>query len=293
MIIGIIGLGSIGLVHAKNLLAMGHAVTVYDPKMTQTELDINSASDVGMLLWAADAVVIASPSSEHFSQIADCLFKAKPVFVEKPIFGHGGSGSKWDAVCSLIERNNPPIMTGNNMRYHPVVKLAKEHVERLGPPQEAWFRILQKNTKYTDPVVLNWGAHEVDLALYLVDGNLKFDVGDVAQDRAIFALKSTGHSVGVHLDYLAEPWIRDFALHWPDTSIHADVQNFKMDIYKTEEREIVSREAVAVEGSHEQTYVDEMREFIRRVEGHSTDGIGATGEDGLRCLKLLLEAQKS
>ena len=52
------------------------------------------------------------------------------------------------------------------------------------------------------------------------------------------------------------------------------------------------REVIAVEGSHEQTYVDEMKEFIRRVDGHSTDGIGATGEDGLRCLKLLLEAQK-
>ena len=37
---------------------------------------------------------------------------------------------------------------------------------------------------------------------------------------------------------------------------------------------------------------DEMKEFIRRVNGEESDGIGATGEDGLACLELLLTAQK-
>lgn len=290
MIIGVIGPGSIGMRHAKNLLAMGHVVLGYDiAEHPIGDFGIEWIPTTEGVLEKSDAVVIATPSDQHTIDMY-CCFQNKPTFVEKPI---GVSQQCVLDIEAMLKHGNKTIMVGNNMRYHPVVKLAKERVDRMGPPSQSWFRILQKNTKYTDPVILNWGAHEVDLALYLVDKNLQFDAGDVTQDSAVFSLKSDRHSVGVHLDYLAEPWVRDFALHWPDTSIYADVQNFKVTILKTGDREIMSREVIAVEGSHDETYKAEMEEFIRRVEGHSTDGIGATGEDGLRCLKLLLEAQKS
>lgn len=279
MIIGLLGQGSIGLVHTKNAIKLGHEVVFYDPAIP------NSLADEAECISLADAVVISSPSINHSKHIEMCAEAGKPMLVEKPISTSMDDWTK-DAIANSL------VMVANNCRYHPVVKLAKEHIDRLGPPSEAWFRILQKNTKYTDPVILNWGAHEVDMALYLVDKDLRFDVGDVTQDMAIFSLKSKQSHVGIHLDYLSEPWVRDFALHWPDTSLYADVQNFKMEIFQTEAGEIVSREIIAVEGSHEDSYKAEMAEFIRRVEGKPSDGVGATGEDGLRCLKVLLEAQK-
>lgn len=300
MIVGVIGLGSIGMVHAKNLLAMGHEVIGWDPDQLRGEMLVLAGGKLSPeeppykfeTLHKCDAVVIAAPSDQHLSHLRNSTSRKRPTFVEKPLAGGEGFSDVSYAEKVLAEAKSL-VMVAQNMRYHPVVKLAKEQVDRRGPPQEAWFRILQKNTKYTDPVILNWGAHEVDMALYLVDKDLRFDVGDVTQDRAIFSLKSKQSHVGIHLDYLSEPWVRDFALHWPEASLYADVQNFKMEIFQTEAGEIVSREVIAVEGSHEQTYVDEMKEFIRRVEGHSSDGIGATGEDGLRCLKVLLEAQNA
>lgn len=289
MIIGIIGLGSIGMVHAKNLLAMGHTVGVYDPDMKQQELDINSASDVGMLLFASDAVVIASPSELHQEHIAACWQAGKPVLVEKPIINATITGP-FEATLANATKNGLTVMCGNNMRYHPVVKVVKERMWELGGPyQGAWFRLHQEKQNAADPVILNWGAHEVDLALYLLDRKLKpLPAATIAHDHAEFTMRNHGGPL-VHFDLSYHgPNDRCFTIHGPNASILADLDNFTVQVFSKEGREII-----AVEGSHDQPYVDEMKEFIRRVEGHEPDGIGATGEEGLACLRLLLEAQKS
>ena len=277
MIVGIIGLGSIGIRHAKNLLAMGHEVVFYDPAKP------DSLADEAECISLADAVVIASPSIAHSKHVEMCAESGKPMLVEKPI---SVSMDDWtrDAIANSI------VMTANNCRYHPVVKVVKERMwELVGPYTSAWFVLKQRNTKYTDPVVLNWGAHEVDLALYLLGKMSKVESAKCSQNEASMILRGAAgrQLVHVNLDYLAEPWERCFTIHGPDASIHADLENFVVHIYSRQGREII-----AVEGSHEQTYVDEMKEFIRRVDGKPSDGIGATGEEGLACLKLLLEAQK-
>lgn len=270
MIIGVIGLGSIGMRHAKNLLAMGHEVYGYDPKGAG---EIKPMSDN---CGDYDAVIIASPTNDH----ADAFdhWGGTPVFMEKPL-----SDKPW-------KNKVIPLMMGNNMRYHQVVKVVRERMAELGEWESAWFHLAQRNTKYTDPVILNWGAHEVDLALYLLDRNLTVDkeITEVQHDDACVRLESAnGRQVDIHLDYLTEPWERHFTIHCRNGSIHGDLENYTVHIFGPDGREII-----AVEGSHDQTYVDEMKEFIRRVEGKPSDGIGATGEEGLVCLKLLLEAQK-
>jgi len=283
MIVGIIGLGRMGLIHAKNIVNLGHQYSYWDKNKPE-----GSSRDA--VIEDSDAVVIATPSSEHFSDIADCLFKAKPVFVEKPIFGSGGSGSKWDAVCSLAK--DQTVMVGSNLRYHPVVKVVKERMHELGGTyNSAWFSLSQKKERPRDHVVLNWGSHEVDLALYLLNKGLEFwsHEARVTEDNADFYIRrASGPPVHIHLDYNGNPSEhRYFTIHGNDASIHADLDNFVVMIFSRHGQEVI-----AVEGSHEQTYRDEMAEFIRRVEGKEPDGIGATGADGLRCLKVLLEAQR-
>lgn len=292
MIVGIIGLGRMGIIHAKNLLATGHTVSVYDPNMQQTELDINSVADIGMLCSISDAVVIASPPSVH----REHLFATnhKHCFVEKPLGLTQQDASFIDTIIG--SRNGYPSITmvGNNMRYHPVVRVVKERFHELGAnkPSSAWFSLSQKKERPRDHVVLNWGAHEVDLALYLLDKGLDFwsHEAHVTEENADFFIRrGSGPPVHIHLDYHGEPSEhRYFTIHGDDASIHADIDNFVVQIFSRHGREII-----AVEGSHEQSYKDEMAEFIRRVEGREPDGIGATGEDGLRCLKVLVEAMKS
>jgi len=286
MIVGVVGLGSIGKRHARNLLAMGHAITGFDIMPSAgLELGINVSDCLGF--QSCDAVVIASPTNEHSHGALRAIRDRKHVFIEKPM---AASLAQAEEIMEDARYYDRTVMVGNNMRYHPVVKLVKERMFELGGPYlNAWFMLKQKNTKYTEPVTLNWGAHEVDLALYLLDKKLGVMEGQskVSQDEAKFVLRNgSGPLVHIHLDYLMEPQERSFAIHGPEASIHGDLENLVVHIFKNGSREII-----AVEGSHDQTYVEEMEEFIRRVEGKPPDGIGATGEDGLRCLKLLLEAQ--
>jgi phosphoglycerate dehydrogenase-like enzyme len=63
MKIGILGLGSIGSRHAKNLKAMGHEVLGYDPARGTHSRDA---------VLEADAIIIASPTTKHCNDLLDC-----------------------------------------------------------------------------------------------------------------------------------------------------------------------------------------------------------------------------
>jgi predicted dehydrogenase len=295
--IGIIGLGQMGMIHAKNLKGMGCTVYTHDTAdPTSHGLD---------LMQDADAIVIATPSDQHTVDMY-CHFQSKHLFVEKPI---GTSQSCVTDIKAMLAAGDKVVMTGNNMRYHPVVKMVKERMHELGGPyQGAWF-LLHQEKRYcihsnphactspdcncmqetVDSVILNWGAHEVDLALYLLDRKLTPSPGAlVTHDTAEFTLRfNSGPLVHFDLSYNG-PNDRCFTIHGPNASIFADLDNFVVHIHSKDGREII-----AVAGSHDQTYKDEMVEFLRRIDGHPSDGIGATGAEGLKCLELLLEVQKS
>lgn len=270
--IGVIGVGSIGQRHVQNIINLGHKC-VYHDKAHANELTAET------VIKSSDAVVISCPSDLHLHYIEMCADAGKPMLVEKPL-----ATEISDKLRRIIATSN--IMVGNNLRYHPVIKEIKGRLLEVGKIELAWFYLGQKNNKYTDPVIMNWGAHEVDLARYLV-GDLQYQSGAVAQDTADIVLKSTdGVDVDIHLNYLEEPYRRDFTLHGNIGSIHGNIEELIVNVFTSEGREIVF-----LPGSIDQTYVEEMQEFIRRVDGRKPDGIGATGADGLRCLELLLEAK--
>jgi len=280
--IGIIGLGQMGLIHAKNLKDMGCEVIGVDPHFIGC-FPGELYESVGRMMEdsaSVDAVVVATPSRRHYVDINHAYDYGLPVFVEKPL----ADGIQFLPTMSKV------LMTGSNMRYHPVIKVVKERMHELGGPyQGAWFLLHQEKQNAVDPVILNWGAHEVDLALYLLDRKLTPSPGAiVTHDTAEFILRfNSGPLVHFDLSY-SGPNQRCFTIHGPNASIFADLDNFVIHIHSKDGREVI-----AVAGSLDQTYKDEMAEFLRRIDEPSTDGIGATGAEGLKCLELLLEVQKS
>src|SRR5689334_1148867 len=110
MRIGILGYGSIGSRHGRNLLALGHKIIIHDPAMAES-------LPRDEVVKQADAVVIASPTSEHASDIALCQQQNKPCFAEKPIADKSLNKHGWPTW---------PLMVGYNMRFHPCVLKAKE-----------------------------------------------------------------------------------------------------------------------------------------------------------------------
>lgn len=289
--IGVIGLGSIGMRHAKNLLAMGHKVYGLDVtnaaedaavKIGCSELPIG-----GYLLDECAGVIIATPTKYHYQELERLSFMAfgGGILCEKPL-----AYELNDNLSKIL-----PDMMGNNQRYHPCVKQAKEWLQEgaISNVLYAGFRIEQYNEKYTDSVILNWGGHECDLALYLLGpatvSECKAKSKNGIENVATISLAHTsGANSYITMDYITKPQQRSFYIVGQGGKIHCDLEQFEATLETT--RGVW--EKVALAGSMDQTYVDEMQEFIRRIDGHESDGIGATGADGLRCLELLLEARR-
>lgn len=267
MKIGVLGAGSIGSRHIRNLTELGHNVDVYDPNVCESSLR-------GVTEWA-DAVVIATPTAQHFRDIRRCHALGKPMFVEKPLVG---TCEEWISVPTENIQ-----MVGYNLRFHSCVKKARElmGVGRIGRPLWARFTCAQFNDRpdyLRDGVVLNW-SHEIDLAIYLI-GAAGFVAAAITKkdDMADIALthERTGCQTVIHLDYLTKPERRGFMIVGEDGAIEADLVNRNLFL-KDSNGKVV--ELFQGRDSWDGNYLDEMRKFIDRLNGK--DVIGCTAAEAL------------
>jgi len=290
--IGIIGLGSIGLRHAKNALRLfPSGVIGYDPseEACQRARDnrIPTIRSVNELTERADALVIATPTVEHWSGLFRAVYYERPVLVEKPL---GTVSNGVQSLLDIAKTNGVPVMVGTNLRFHPCVQAVKEHLISLLPNiRSAQFTIAQYNDRPSylrDGVLLNWGAHEIDLALHLLGpgkvraAEIRYTEGN--DDIARVEIKhDNGIVTSVYLDYITKPQVRTFGFGG-NGSMTVNLEDFVItDKYGNKE---------FVPGTFDQTYVDELDAFIRFAEGGPCEG--ATGEDGLAVLRIIEEARE-
>ena len=270
--IGILGMGSIGSRHAENLKKIGCEILPYDP--TGSICTHEEALD------DSNAIVIASPISEHYIDLMDALATKKPVFCEKPI-AHIGHASFSNVA-----------MVGYNLRFHPCVIAAKEWVDQIGTIFSADFMCAQYNDKYKDHVVLNW-SHEIDLAHYLLGqpnyasimplGIYDREVGTHVSAKAIWAVQDKPALVTMHLDYLARPEIRQFLIIGSEGQIIVDLYGRQGWLRDAKGQVIDTIDETYT--SYDDDYLDEMKEFIGILDGERPYNRGCTGEEALRALE--------
>jgi len=272
MLVGILGLGSIGTRHARNLMTLGHQVVAYDPQQLSYPRD--------RVIQESDAVIICSPTLAHAKDLADVLAARKHVLVEKPI-GYdsppfiaglimGARSAKLDLV----------IATGFMCRFHPMVKTARQMIDcgYFGNIISATFQVLQLNEKpeyLRDGVIRNWASHEIDIARYLL-GELYVDdcfaIRQKDQDiSALITATAVDHeaTVQIQADYLSHPEIRQF-------EIIGSKKSHRFDLTKQ---------------AWDQFYLDEMRAFMSAING-GNPGPLADGADGVAALQIVMEARE-
>lgn len=290
MSVAVLGLGSIGLRHARNLLALDRSVVGFDPAPDRRSALIKSGGTAvatrDAAIEAAAAVVVASPNAHHFDDMAAAVDAGRHVFVEKPL------AHKVDGVNEVLERAlaaDRVVFAGLNQRFNPAIREARALIAagRLGTV--LWGRFLaalylpdwrpwQDHRKgyAADPTtggVIFDAVHEFDLAHYLLgaartlaatarcSGVLEIPSDDIA-DIVL------GHPGGVvsslHLDYVTRPPRRIIDLAGTAGLLNVDVLARRLVLHDGEGKTALER---AYDTTYDDDYRDEMAAFLDCIEG--------------------------
>ena len=292
----IVGTGSIGRRHFKNILSLGgHHVAVVRSKRNmdapQREFFAKYRPQVFYNLKAAlakkpDAVLVCNPTSLHVSTARAAIRADAHVFVEKPI-SHTQAGI--DALLREARERKKIIYVGYHFRHHPLLKIAKRildsgklgrlHAARFvtGEYLPGWHPWENHRMGYAARSDLGGGvvltqSHDLDLiqwffgkpkrvtAVVRNSGILGIDTDDNAV--IMFATKACP-LVTSHLDYLAKPPVKQFI-------ISGSRGNLEWDYHRNTLRAVSEKGAIqSIKPSHRfernQMYIAELKDFIQCI----------------------------
>lgn len=273
MRVGVLGLGSIGMRHARNAISLGHEVVGFDPDEVRQGLlgsygGIPSSRENVLF---GDHLVIASPTPEHYQDLQELV---GPTLVEKPI-----------ADREIEFQIDSVTLVGYNLRYHSCVKQAKLWIDGgyIGKPLNGHFVLAQFSEKpayLRDGVVLNW-SHEIDLCLHLLGPATCLSSVDKHHTIADFFLEHQGGCVSsVHLNYLNQREERYFDILGDKGRIHCVLAPYRTADCYGEDGGIFT---YTFSTTFDEDYVTEMQAFL-----NDDIGPGCTASQGLEVLKICL-----
>jgi predicted dehydrogenase len=296
MKVGVIGLGSIGLRHARNLRELGHEVIGYDVEDRKMQDFQGHSVSRDQAFMQAAAVIAASPSEQHINDLREAVIQGVPILVEKPLAT--ASTPELRDLLADAEHDGQPVMVGYMLRFHGCVIKAKAWLDQglIGQPLWASFVCAQLNDRYRrDGVILSW-SHEIDLARYLLGPakvvcaaarvtNGHDDIADLVLEH------EDGTRSNIHLDYVTVPFMRTFNVIGSKGRIAAvlDDSGLRYAIRQKTDASVAEVCPFPHE-SFDRDYVTELKAFLRRAEGKPA--FGATGADGLAVLDLCVTARQ-
>jgi len=315
----IVGLGSIGERHVRNLLALGyHDVHVVrrapapprtvSPSSFTTHLDLGEALSV-----RPHAVVIAAPTAMHVAIALEAVRMGAHVLIEVPL------ASSLEGVEELrreAEGRRAVVLMGHNLRFHPCLVKMKELVDsgKIGSPIFARAEFGEHlpachpwedyRTGYAARRALGGGVvltsiHEVDFLYWMLGpvvevaamtgrlGGLDIDVEDTA---AILMRHRNGATSEVHVDFVQPAYSRVCKVVGREAAIRWELRENAV-LVCDRNRPAWSKVLDVSDFDFNRTYVDEIRHFIRCIEG--TEASINDLRQGIDVLRLGLAALSS
>ena len=250
MIVAVVGLGSIGLRHATNVLALGHQVIGFDPAPEGREslerIGGQSVDDIDAAMAACSAAIISSPNALHIQNMQQAIAANCHVLVEKPL-GHTDDGL--EDLLGDAEKKGLVVFAALNQRFNPAVAAAHELLGEGALGQVLWSRLIcssylpdwRPHQDYrlgyaADPKtggVLFDIIHEFDLANFLlgpasVVAAAAVNTGSLdiaAEDCADAVLQHhNGGQTSIHVDYVTRPAKRHIEIAGTDGFLSVDVR---------------------------------------------------------------------
>lgn len=293
----LIGCGSIGKRHLKNLIALGETdLVAFDPREDRrAEIAAFSVRTVATLeeLWAAapSVVLVTSPTTLHAAHTLAAVSYGAHVFVEKP--ASDKHDSTLDEIITHVREKKLVTLVGCNLRFHPGLLRTKQLLEsgRLGnvvsiraefgqylPDWHPWEDYRKGYSARKDlggGVVLD-AIHELDYVRWLIGEvssvaaltshrtHIEIDTEDTASILLRFASGIFGE---VHLDYVQRAYTRVCV-------IVGDEGTLVCDLAKGGEIRIFDATSKGWETipppegwSANDMYVEEMKHFVACLRG--------------------------
>lgn len=234
----VIGCGSIGQRHVRNLRALGVTEIValkghpghtreLDPALGIAEVDDWN----GVRSFAPDIAIVANPSSLHVATVEQLLPMVRGVFIEKPV---ALNGSELTPLLETVARHRTNTFVGHVLTSHPIVKLMRDRLGsgELGDPlvlqaqagqylpdwhpHEDYRRVYYSRADLGGGVLRSL-VHELHLAIWLLGAPARVAAmcrrapgldADVDGLDDLMIAHDGGASSQIHLDYLQRPYTR-------------------------------------------------------------------------------------
>lgn len=312
----IIGCGSIGERHIRNLLSLKvREIFVYDTDKTKMEKIKEKygikTSQLDDVLEKVDGALVCTPPVTHVPIAEKVLDAGVNVFIEKPM-SHTLAGVQ-DLILKAKKRGLI-LCVGYNFRFHPGLRLVKKIIEKneIGrvlwgkaeagqylPDWRPWqdYRKSYTAKKEMGGGVILDGSHEIDYMRWLLGdvkevfcfagkiSSLKVNVEDSA-DILLKHLKNILSNL--HIDFVRRDYHRKCEIIGEDGTVVWDFPSGVVRLYLARDR----KWHTAYKGCDwNRMYIEEMKHFISCLEGKDKPLVD--GEEGKRTLEIALAAKKS
>ena len=288
----VVGLGSIGLRHARNLKALGiDQIIGCDPKMDRRLAFSAEISDNAFVVLSAaleqspDLVIIASPNRLHISQALLAAQRGAHLMIEKPL------GSDLKGLLELkreVARQSLFCHIGSNWKFYPAFSAMKTILEKatIGPlagiqvlaghwlpdwhPERDYRQEYSARHDLGGGIILD--THEIDCMAWLC-GPVTSSMGLSAQtgfletsteDVAAIALKFLGGVIGtLQIDYIQRVPRRRYNICGRDGTLEWELGE-PLKLYKADQGEWVDIPGT-LEADYNKMYLLQMQNVLSGV----------------------------
>jgi predicted dehydrogenase len=297
MKIAVLGCGSIGRRHIKNLVEIGGVdLLAFDPKLEAcstigSSLSVVTTSTLAAVWeWRPEVAVVCSPTADHVKLATQAVSEGAHVFLEKPL-SHSLDGV--DRLAALVDDKKLVSMVGCNMRFHPGPVSIREllfegaigeliamrlqsgsYLPRWRPTQD--YRQSYSASPASGGAILDC-IHEIDLALWY-GGPARFEASLVSPASSlglatdglaeILLRHDSGATSAIHLNFVQRDYRRTCELIGTSGTLYWDFARKSVTIFGEDGNE--SRVIQQPPGWElNDMYVDEMTYFLRCVRDFS------------------------
>jgi len=316
----ILGCGSIGKRHIRNLVSLGAGSILAFDSRADRRYEVRSQFGIETIdkpeelwKWGPNVAVVAAPTSMHVPLALQAAEHQCHLFVEKPL---SDRVEGTEPLLDIVRKQNLVTLVGCNMRFHPGLKRVKRLLEEgaighvvaaraeVGQYLPDWHPWEDYRNTYSARRDLGGGVildaiHEIDYLRWMFGeaevvscfaGKLsRLDID--TEDTAAIMIRFMSGVIGeIHMDYVQRVYSRSCQVIGDEGTINWDYTTGEVRWYSA----ITNRWQVfpdAVGWEPNQMYIDEMKHFLRCLAGEEKPTLDVF--EALQVLKIALLTRAS